>query len=148
MKIMTKSERSETISIISDVYKDVNGIRPRNYNWDAFTDKELTEFLDDLHKEADKQYWEMRTEQAKSELKFMKLINDTIASGAGNRETALRWIIQGYDNGHIDGWTIDGLLIQNNIDYTKYGFKIKAELEKVVQNIFEESEEDNVELTI
>jgi len=145
---MTKSERSETISIISDVYKDVNGIRPRNYNWDAFTDKELTEFLDDLHKEADKQYWEMRTEQAKSELKFMKLINDTIASGAGNRETALRWIIQGYDNGHIDGWTIDGLLIQNNIDYTKYGFKIKAELEKVVQNIFEESEEDNVELTI
>jgi hypothetical protein len=145
---MTNSERNETISYISDVYKDVNGIRPRNYNFDAFSDKDLDEFLADLNKQADDQYWEMRTEQAKSELKFMKLINDTIASGAGNRETALRWIIQGYDNGHIDGWTIDGLLIQNNIDYTKYGFKIKAELEKVVQNIFEESEEDNVELTI
>ena len=145
---MTNSERNETINYISDVYKDVNGIRPRNYNFDAFSDKDLDEFLADLNKQADDQYWEMRTEQAKSELKFMKLINDTIASGAGNRENALRWIIQGYDNGHIDGWTIDGLLIQNNIDYTKYGFKIKAELEKVVQNIFEESEEDNVELTI
>tara|TARA_Y100000310_G_C20462304_1_gene705953 strand:- start:84 stop:530 length:447 start_codon:yes stop_codon:yes gene_type:complete len=148
MKIMTKSERSETISIISDVYKDVNGIRPRNYNWDAFTDKELTEFLDDLHKEADKQYWEMRTEQAKSELKFMKLINDTIASGAGNRETALRWIIQGYDNGHIDGYTVDGILIENNIDYTDFGRKVGPELEKICQNLFAEAEGDNIELTI
>jgi len=145
---MTNSERNETISYISDVYKDVNGIRPRNYNWDAFSDKELDEFLADLNEQADDLYWEMRTEQAKSELKFMKLINDTIAFGAGDRETALRWIIQGYDDGQIDGWTVDGILITNNIDYTKYGFKIKAELEKVVQNIFEESEEDNVELTI
>ena len=38
---MTNSERNETISYISDVYKDVNGIRPRNYNWEAFSDKEL-----------------------------------------------------------------------------------------------------------
>ena len=145
---MTNSERNETISYISDVYKDVNGLRPRNYNWDAFSDKELDEFLADLNEQADDLYWEMRTEQAKSELKFMKLIKDTIAFGAGDRETALRWIIQGYDDGQIDGWTVDGILITNNIDYTKYGFKIKAELEKVVQNIFEESEEDNVELTI
>ena len=145
---MTNSERNETISYISDVYKDVNGIRPRNYNWDAFSDKELDEFLADLNEQADNLYWEMRTEQAKSELKFMKLINDTIAFGAGDRETALRWIIQWYDDGQIDGWTVDGILITNNIDYTKYGFKIKAELEKIIQNIFEETEVDNVELTI
>ena len=145
---MTNSERNETISYISDVYKDVNGIRPRNYNWEAFSDKELDEFLADLNEQADDLYWEMRTEQAKSELKFMKLIKDTIAFGAGDRETALRWIIQGYDDGHIDGWTVDGILITNNIDYTKYGFKIKAELEKIIQNIFEETEVDNVELTI
>ena len=145
---MTNSERNETISYISDVYKDVNGLRPRNYNWDAFSDKELDEFLADLNEQADDLYWEMRTEQAKSELKFMKLIKDTIAFGAGDRETALRWIIQGYDDGQIDGWTVDGILITNNIDYTKYGFKIKAELEKVIQNLFEKAEGDNIELTI
>ena len=145
---MTNSERNETISYISDVYKDVNGLRPRNYNWDAFSDKELDEFLADLNEQADDLYWEMRTEQAKSELKFMKLIKDTIAFGAGDRETALRWIIQGYDDGQIDGWTVDGILITNNIDYTKYGFKIKAELEKVIQSLFEKAEGDNIELTI
>ena len=145
---MTNSERNETISYISDVYKDVNGLRPRNYNWDAFSDKELDEFLADLNEQADDLYWEMRTEQVVSEFKFKKLIKDTIAFGAGDRETALRWIIQGYDDGQIDGWTVDGILITNNIDYTKYGFKIKAELEKVIQNLFEKAEGDNIELTI
>ena len=145
---MTNSERNETISYISDVYKDVNGLRPRNYNWDAFSDKELDEFLADLNEQADDLYWEMRTEQVVSEFKFKKLIKDTIAFGAGDRETALRWIIQGYDDGQIDGWTVDGILITNNIDYTKYGFKIKAELEKVIQSLFEKAEGDNIELTI
>tara|TARA_R110000796_G_scaffold123761_2_gene238151 strand:- start:9435 stop:9872 length:438 start_codon:yes stop_codon:yes gene_type:complete len=145
---MTNSERNETISYISDVYKDVNGLRPRNYNWDAFSDKELDEFLADLNEQADDLYWKMRTEQVASEFKFKKLIKDTIAFGAGDRETALRWIIQGYDDGQIDGWTVDGILITNNIDYTKYGFKIKAELEKVIQSLFEKAEGDNIELTI
>ena len=145
---MTNSERNETVSYISDVYKDVNGLRPRNYNWDAFSDKELDEFLADLNEQADDLYWKMRTEQVVSEFKFKKLIKNTIAFGAGDRETALRWLIQGYDDGQIDGWTVDGILITNNIDYTKYGFKIKAELEKVIQSLFEKAEGDNIELTI
>ena len=42
---------NETISIISDVYKEINGVRPRTYNFQDWTLNELDEFLNDLHKQ-------------------------------------------------------------------------------------------------
>tara|TARA_R110000822_G_scaffold72875_3_gene175155 strand:+ start:1702 stop:1878 length:177 start_codon:yes stop_codon:yes gene_type:complete len=41
---------NETISIISDVYKEINGVRPRCYNFQDWTLNELDEFLESLHK--------------------------------------------------------------------------------------------------
>jgi len=42
---------NETISIISDVYKEINGVRPRTYNFQDWTLNELDEFLNSLHKQ-------------------------------------------------------------------------------------------------
>tara|TARA_B100000768_G_scaffold178142_1_gene193410 strand:+ start:2608 stop:2784 length:177 start_codon:yes stop_codon:yes gene_type:complete len=42
---------NETISIISDVYKEINGFRPRTYNFQDWTLNELDEFLESLHKQ-------------------------------------------------------------------------------------------------
>lgn len=43
---------NETISIISDVYKEINGVRPRTYNFQDWILNELDEFLESLHKQS------------------------------------------------------------------------------------------------
>tara|TARA_R110000772_G_scaffold7352_7_gene25193 strand:+ start:2315 stop:2491 length:177 start_codon:yes stop_codon:yes gene_type:complete len=45
-----QEDKNETISIISDVYKEINGFRPRCYNFQDWTLNELDEFLESLHK--------------------------------------------------------------------------------------------------
>ena len=45
---MKKFDRSDVLSWISDLYKDVHGTRPRGYNFDEWTDADLESWTDDL----------------------------------------------------------------------------------------------------
>ena len=45
---MKNFDRSEVLSFISDLYKDVNGVRPRFYNFNEWSDAELEAFTDQL----------------------------------------------------------------------------------------------------
>ena len=86
VKITNQEEREDVMMWVSDLYKDVYGIRPRGYNFDAFSNSELETFVNRL------------IEQAEEEAQFIedaeqKAINDVMSLGV-DKETALRWLDQ------------------------------------------------------
>ena len=100
-----KSSLAETIAQAS---KDATGSKYR-IDWMDYT-------LEELQKEAD--YWckaaqsainEENEFKAKNAKKFETRIQDTIELGAGNRETAIRWILQADD-------------LLDNPNYYNYGY--------------------------
>ena len=86
LAITNQEEREDVMMWVSDLYKDVYGFRPRGYNFDAFSNAELTEFVNDLLEESER--------EAEMESKCVnKAIEDVMSLGA-DKETALRWLDQ------------------------------------------------------
>lgn len=92
---LTRKEQLE--SIFWDAYKDAHGFRPRHINVSAMSEAELEAELEDLGKLIDQQEKARIADEQKAIVKFGKRIEDTIKSGAGDRETALRWIMDADD---------------------------------------------------
>jgi hypothetical protein len=130
---MTTSEltkltpREEMIQIYSDFHKDAYGFRPRGIDYDSMS-------LEDL--EADfARFAEVCKENAEAEAvaeakaveAFNESVKKTIALGAGNERTALRWLA---DAGVVDsGWDIDFYLWKLGIStYSSAGKSIHDKL--------------------
>ena len=126
---MKDFKRNEVLSWISDLYKDVYGIRPRGYNFHEWSFNELSEFVNDLSQQAedDRKHEENMAKEA--EIEFNKRIQEIINLGAGNRETALRWMLQG-DMGdeELDLYAVESFTMSRGIDYTDTGRKVEKEL--------------------
>ena len=86
LAITNQEEREDVMMWVSDLYKDVYGVRPRYYNFNAFSNAELADFVNDLIEERE------REAQIESEA-VEKAIADVMSLGA-DRETALRWLDQ------------------------------------------------------
>lgn len=94
---MSKKEQLECI--FWDAYKDAYGIRPRGVDFKSYSEEELNEQIDYLE-EVIKQNSEHRKEAEKRAIsEFEALVARTIQTGAKNRETALRWIMEGSECG-------------------------------------------------
>ena len=109
--IKNQEEKVECLMWISDLYKDVYGFRPRGYNFEAWSFQELTDFVNDLSEEAEKEAeYERQMEE--------KAIKDVMSLGC-NKKTALRWLDQA-DAYFIYG---DDDFYQDSIE--KYGWEAK-----------------------
>jgi len=86
ISIKNQEDRNDVMMWVSDLYKDVYGIRPRGYNFQAFSNQELEEFVNDLSDELEK---DTAREKAAEE----KTIRDVMSLGV-DKETALRWLDQ------------------------------------------------------
>jgi len=90
--------------LFSDLHKDVYGYRPRQhwfYDTDT-TDEERQKEWDYLCDQLDLQIEEDRKVKA-MRLQALELdIAKNIALGAGDRETAIRWIIQSLNPSNVD----------------------------------------------
>lgn len=86
------SRKEELESIVSDMYKDARGFRPRWINLSAMTESELETMVNDLQVEIDQAEKSRRADQAAAVVRFSKRIGEVIKAGAKDRETALRWI--------------------------------------------------------
>jgi len=86
LAITNHEEREDVMMWVSDLYKDVYGFRPRCYNFDAFSNAELSDFVNDLIEDRE------REAQIESEA-VEKAIADVMSLGA-DKETALRWLDQ------------------------------------------------------
>lgn len=85
--INTQEQFEDTLMWVSDLYKDVNGFRPRGYNFHNWSFQELADFVTDLMAINIKQIDEEKAWENKA-------IKDVLSVGAQDKETALRWLDQ------------------------------------------------------
>ena len=87
---MSRKEQLECI--FWDAYKDAHGFRPRHIDTSAMSEVELENELQILGEVIDKQEEQRRQDEAFAAVKFEARVQELIVMGAGDRETAIRWI--------------------------------------------------------
>ena len=109
--IKNQEEKNECLMWVSDLYKDVYGFRPRGYNFEAWSFQELTDFVNGLSEEAEKEAeYERQMEE--------KAIEDVMSLGV-DKKTALRWLDDA-DAHYV--WNDDEFAVE---DMKKYGWVTK-----------------------
>ena len=91
------SRKDQLAAIHYDLYKDVNGVRPRWYNYDEMSELDLERELDSLEEQLKVNMELEKRAQEVSIKAFEKHVVDTMCMGAKDRETALRWIMDASD---------------------------------------------------
>lgn len=92
-------------NIVSDLHKDAYGFRPRGMFWSEWnnaSDDEKQEIWDDLCKALERAIQEEKEQEEFAVIQFNDRVAKVIASGASDRETAIRWIIQSMDFDEYD----------------------------------------------
>jgi hypothetical protein len=87
-----RSEKDELGATYWDFYKEVHGVRPRWVNHEEATVEWYRGQLAALQRQADINWQEQLVREGEATAKFEKSIDSLIASGAGDRATAIRWI--------------------------------------------------------
>lgn len=77
----------------------MHGFRPRHIDTSLWTVEQLESELEELQAEGERVWAEEKRAQEDAARRFEKRIEETIASGAGDRETAMRWIHQAEETG-------------------------------------------------
>jgi len=80
------------LSIFSDVYKEAYGVRPRGVDLSALSLSEIESEIEHLSEVAHARVEVEREAEAVAVAQFEAHVADVIATGAGCREAALRWI--------------------------------------------------------
>ena len=111
IEIRNEAQRDEVMLWVSDLYKDVYGSRPRGYDWDAFSNADLEDFVNNLILLSDQQEADEKAAEERSIAKVMELGVD--------KETALRWLDDA--DAHYD-WNDDEWAVE---DMKKYGWEAK-----------------------
>lgn len=78
---------------LSDFFKDANGFRPRGIYKEWWTEEELEQEYQYLAKVCEENRIMEEAREHQAELDFNKLIEDTIAHGAADRLTAIKWLV-------------------------------------------------------
>lgn len=89
---MARSRKDELTSIFWDMYKDVHGFRPHHIDCSAMTEAQLEAELNELDAQGKIVFEEERQAEERAKVRAEQRIADTIACGAQDRATALRWI--------------------------------------------------------
>lgn len=95
---MTKLEQYE--ASYSDFYKEAHGFRPRHVNTDTWTEADYEREFEQLGQICNENAEREALQEAEAVRKFEQHVTNTICMGAGDRETALRWIM---DASQADG---------------------------------------------
>jgi len=123
-------ERDSLIAYIYEGHKDAFGVKGRHYDFDSMS-------MDDLRAEADyisnavHEAMEAEKKQQEEDLaSFKALVQSTIDMGAGDEETALRWLASSeefYNPQCVESWVWN-----HGILFTDYGKKVADYLIKNV----------------
>ena len=117
-------ERDSLITSVYEMHKDAYGVKGRHYNFDAMSNKELEEELDRLCAVAKEQADEEKKWEEAAYQTFLKQIAENLKLGAGDKETAIKWILEaeGLDKEQDTGYICYSL----GLDYDKeFMFKTK-----------------------
>ena len=124
-------------NIFSDLCKDVYGTRSpaRSGHLSHFyneTPENKQKIWDDLCNQLELVMAEEKAAEKKAVNLFEARIQETIALGAGNRETAIRWILEGEFGDELSHWTFDA-------GYACYNFNLPYSFEKEFEPIVKEA---------
>jgi len=124
--------------LFSDFHKDAYGFRPRNHRfYDAdTTPAEKQEIWDATGRAFDRRQAEEARREEEALADFKDQITKVIEAGAGDRQTALRWMTQGetfYHHQCVEMWVYD-----QGILFTDYGRDLVKELMELVEFVKEE----------
>ena len=124
---------------VSDLHKDARGFRPHAAfmeGWNSSDDENKQAIWDGLIRELERhQAWEAMRER-KALLDFHDELEILIESGAGDRQTALRWMTETetfHNSQSVEHWVYN-----QGILFTDYGRELVKELMDIVT--FEELE--------
>ena len=124
---------------VSDLHKDARGFRPRAAfmeGWTQSDDDNKQAIWDGLLRELDHVQAEEARMERKALLDFHDMLERVIEAGAGDRQTALRWMTSTetfYHSQDVEHWVYN-----QGILFTDYGRELVKELMDIVT--FEEWE--------
>ena len=127
---MNISEREELEIFIYEGHKDAFGSKGRHYNFDAMSIEDLRTEADWINKSVISAIDEERAAEERDLVAFKKEIETVIGYGAGDRETALRWMTDFetfYTTQCVEGWVFN-----KGILFTDYGRELVKELVEIV----------------
>lgn len=89
--------------VFSDLYKDTHGFRPRNHRFyaDDTTPEEKQAMWDELLVEHDEEMTRYHEAQNEAVVRFETLLADTIAAGAADKQTALKWLMDAEEDEYV-----------------------------------------------
>jgi len=114
------SDREDLVSYIWDIYKEINGVRPRWVNFDSMSYDELNAWAGRLAVEAEEAHKQHCQQLAADVQAFEDEVQLMLAMGAGSRANALRWMADAADaadSSKVEHWLWQlGLIHYANFD--------------------------------
>jgi hypothetical protein len=104
---MTQTTFTFDKDLFSDLHKDAYGFRPRNHSFYILceTDPEEAQVIWDMTlKDLEEECKRIEQREKEAIEEFNQWIQELISLGAGDRETAIRWIISTYDGYDTPGY--------------------------------------------
>ena len=117
----------------SDLFKEVNGFRPRGIlvdDWNDRTPRQKQELWNALCDELEENTKLEKLLEIERIGTFEARVKDVIGLGAGNRETALRWITGQETFYHIQD--VEHFVWEQGILFTDYGKQLIKDLVEIV----------------
>jgi len=114
---MIQSMQQSLYGTFSDMYKDLHGFRPKHIDTSTWTEEKFEKEFEEMSAAISIQIDEEREFQNNNVIAFEERVAKVIATGAGDRETALRWIHEA-ENSNGDS---DYLCFLMNIPYGYLG---------------------------
>lgn len=116
--------------LFSDFHKDAYGFRPRGHEFYSAMPERKQEIWDATGRAFDRAQAEEAELEAQSLIDFEKEVQSYIELGAGDRQTALRWMTQNetfYHSQDIEHW-----VWKQGILFTDEGRKLVEELKTII----------------
>ena len=131
MMIEEKDMYTYSEELFSDFHKDAYGFRPTGDHWFyGATPDEKQEIWDAVGRAFDRRQAEEAEIESQSLIEFEKEVQSYIELGAGDRQTALRWMTQNLEFYHTQD--IELWVWEKGILFTAEGRKLLEELKGII----------------
>ena len=130
LKVKTDTEYTYSEELFSDFHKDAYGFRPRSHEFYSATPERKQEIWDFVGRAFDRRQEEEAELEAQSLIDFEKEVQAYIELGAGDRQTALRWMSQNetfYHSQDVEHW-----VWKQGILFTDEGRELVEELKNII----------------
>ncbi len=141
-------KRKDLEAYIYEGHKDAYGVKGRHYNFDTMSMEKLQEEADRIADAIDVALEEEKEAKNQALEEFEKEVETFIASGAGNRKTALRWmlLLSELELDENDPQDIEHWVWKKGILFTDTGRELVKELDHILSQEMWQTVQMNIKL--